>query len=68
MHKMTTSGAIDLGNGYKAMRTDNEDWFVSKKGRVIGYAPDLASAENLTRKDAGERKAKLDKVLNRDDD
>lgn len=57
--KLTITGSIELGNGYLARRTKNEDWLVSIRDRVIGYALDLDEAESMARADAGKRAARL---------
>lgn len=57
--KLTITGSIDLGNGYIARFTKTDDWLVSIRDRVVGYAPDLGTAETMARDDASKRAARL---------
>lgn len=57
--RLTITGSIDLGNGYSARRTNNEDWYVSMRDRAIGYTQDLTEAQALAEKDRADRLAKV---------
>lgn len=59
--RLTITGSIDLGNGYTARRTSNEDWFVSMRDKVVGYAPDLADAQRMAERDRADRLSKIEK-------
>lgn len=58
--KLTTSGAVQLGNGYTARRTRNDDWYVSMRDKLVGYALDLTEAQTMAEQDRAKRLAKID--------
>ncbi len=55
MTSLNESGSIDLTHGYKAQRTGDDRWVVSRKGTVVGTVDSVIEAVILADVAEGQR-------------